>query len=264
MSDTKKWTKWVRSIVPIVGQASTEDAALLEVAYYAESVLFPGGKKIRAELVDSMLGPDHPTIFSVYPACPKAYMHPNVKPTMSSGGGGWANTLVSEDWVLQYPKCTGALAVTCDKIPEGTKCNNCQWQNAALKESCLDTLAHEHGHTMDLHRRKYIDKTGAIDDEAKRVFGDQPIEGPAWAASQYIMNPSREVNRGRKVLVGVVAVYGGDEREVVHEILDISFCFLLLTLVLFLSRLIGDVMHTDPDPGTDTDTDTDTLISTRT
>lgn len=204
------WTKWVRSIVPIVGQASTEDAALLEVAYYAESVLFPGGKKIRAKLVDSMLGPDHPTIFSVYPACPKAYMHPAVKPTMSSGGGGWANTLVSEDWVLQYPKCTGALAVTCDKIPEGTKCNNCQWQNAALKESCLDTLAHEHGHTMDLHHRKYIDKTGAIDDEAKRVFGDQPIEGPAWAASQYFMNPSRETNRGRKVLLGVVAVYGGD------------------------------------------------------
>ena len=145
--DTGVWTKWVRSILPIVGQELTEDAALLEVAYFAEHVLYPGGEYLRDALLESMLGAEHPTRFSVYPACPNAWMHPGVEPAMSSGGGGWRNTMVSEDWVLRYPKCTGDLAVACDKIPLGTRCNNCQWQNSNELETCRDTLAHEWGHT---------------------------------------------------------------------------------------------------------------------
>lgn len=114
-TDKTKWTKWVRSIVPVLGQNLTEDAALFEVAYFAENVLYPGGVKIRDELVDSMLGAN-PTIFSVYPSCPNAYMHPAVTPTMSSGGGGWTNTLVSEDWVLRYPKCKGKEALRGQRV----------------------------------------------------------------------------------------------------------------------------------------------------
>jgi hypothetical protein len=192
--DTKLWTKWVRSVIPVLGQASTQNAALLEVAYYAERIHMPRGQVLVPDLINSMLGA-HPTFFSVYPACPRAFMHPSVKPTMSSGGGGWTNTIVSEDWVLRYPKCTGKYAVACDAIPAGVLCNNCQWQNGAEKESCRDTLAHEHGHTCDLHRRNYLDSS--VDAIAKRVFPSNDIEGPAWSASAYFMNPSLESAAGR-------------------------------------------------------------------
>ncbi len=37
--DSRVWTKWVRSIIPVVGQASTQNAALLEVAYFADLLL---------------------------------------------------------------------------------------------------------------------------------------------------------------------------------------------------------------------------------
>lgn len=192
--DTSTWTKWVRSVVPVVGQAATQDAALLEVAYFAENIHMPHGKVLVTDLVDSMLGA-RPTLFSVYPACPNAFMHPQVKPTQSSGGGGDTNTLVSEDWVLRYPKCTGNYAVACDQIPEGTLCNNCGWANASLPDTCLDTLAHEHGHTMDLHRRRYLDPS--VDTLAKQLFSSNDIEGPAWSASKYFMNPSLETLTGR-------------------------------------------------------------------
>jgi hypothetical protein len=36
----------------------------------------------------------------------------------SSGGGNPQNTLVTEDWILRYPKCMGELAVKCSAIPE--------------------------------------------------------------------------------------------------------------------------------------------------
>jgi hypothetical protein len=192
--DTSVWTKWVRSVLPIVGQDATQDAALLEVAYYAERIHMPHGQVVVPDLIHSMLG-DHPTRFSVYPACPGAYMHPAVKPTMSSGGGAPDETLVSEDWILRYPKCTEALAVACNLIPAGTLCNNCQWQNPLEPESCRDTLAHEHGHTSDLHRRVWLDFS--IDAVARQVFPDYPTEGPAWAASAYFMNPSLETSLGR-------------------------------------------------------------------
>jgi hypothetical protein len=192
--NTSVWTKWVRSIIPVVGQASTQDAALLEVAYYAEKIHMPQGEVLVTDLIDSMLGA-RPTRFSVYPACPKAFMHPSVKPTMSSGGGGWTETLVSEDWILRYPKCTGEYAVPCDQIPAGTLCNNCQWQNPSEPETCRDTLAHEHGHTADLHRRNYLDSS--VDALARQVFPSNNIEGPAWSASKYFMNPSLETSTGR-------------------------------------------------------------------
>ena len=83
-------------------------------------------------------------------------MHPSVTPEMSSGGGASTNTFVTEDWVLRYPKCTGEFAVKCSLIPAGTKCNNCQWQNSLLMESCRDTAAHELGHTIDLHAQKFM------------------------------------------------------------------------------------------------------------
>jgi hypothetical protein len=122
-------------------------------------------------------------------------MHPSVKPTMSSGGGGPQNTLVSEDWILRYPKCTGVNAVACDQIQSGVLCNNCQWQDDGQPETCRDTLAHEHGHTCDLHRRNFMDSS--IDAVAKEVFPYNDIEGPAWAAAKYFMNPSLETNTGR-------------------------------------------------------------------
>jgi hypothetical protein len=192
--DMKVWTKWVRSVVPVIGQTLTQDAALLEVAYYAERIHMPKGQVLVPDLINSMLGA-HPTRFSVYPACPNAFMHPAVQPTMSSGGGGWDNTLVSEDWILRYPKCTGTYAVACDKIPLGVLCNNCQWQNPSEPETCRDTLAHEHGHTCDLHRRNYMDSS--VDAIAKQVFPGYDIEGPAWAAGKYFMNPSPETSTGR-------------------------------------------------------------------
>ena len=201
------WTKWVRSIVPVVGHNLTEDAALFEVAYYVEHVLFPGGKYIRKDYLDSMLGA-HPVGFQVYPACPKGFMNPGVKPTQSSGGGNKDNTVVTEDWILRYPKCRGPLAVTCDKIPQGTKCNNCGWNNDKL-ETCRDTLVHEHGHTIDGIGRQYIKIAGVKDDPnpvdietwAFRIFGDETKERPAFAAAQYFMNPASEEtgSKGRAV-----------------------------------------------------------------
>lgn len=192
--DTSVWTKWVRSVLPIVGQAATQDAALLEVAYYAERIHMPQGQVLVPDLINSMLGA-HPTRFSVYPACPQAFVHPSVKPTMSSGGGAANQTLVSEDWILRYPKCAGGFAVACDLIPPGALCNNCQWQNPSEPESCRDTLAHEHGHTSDLHRRTWIDPS--VEAVAQQVFPSNNIEGPAWAASKYFMNPSMETSTGR-------------------------------------------------------------------
>ncbi len=192
--DTKVWTKWVRSVIPVVGQALTQNAALLEVAYFAERIHMPQGQILVPDLVNSMLGA-HPTRFSVYPACPNAWMHPGVTPNQSSGGGGTDDTLVTEDWVLRYPKCTGANAVACNQMKPGTLCNNCGWADSSAGASCRDTLAHEHGHTIDGHRRDYIDSgIAAID---KQVFPYNPVEGPAWSASQYFMNPGLESNVGR-------------------------------------------------------------------
>jgi hypothetical protein len=188
------WTKWVRSVIPVVGQASTQDAALLEVAYYAERIHMPDGQVLVPDLIDSMLGA-HPTRFSVYPACPNAWIHPAVQPPQSSGGGGLDDTLVTEDWVLRYPKCTGENAVACNLVKPGTLCNNCGWANDAEPDTCRDTLAHEHGHTCDLHRREYMDP--AVDALASEVFPTNDIEGPAWSASEYFMNPSLESGAGR-------------------------------------------------------------------
>jgi hypothetical protein len=59
-------------------------------------------------------------------------------------------------------------------------------------------MAHEYGHTVDLHERTYMNST--IDQVAIDVFGPNapyPIEGPAWAAGQFWMNPSLETNAGR-------------------------------------------------------------------
>lgn len=192
--DTSLWTKWVRSVIPVVGQELTQNAALLEVAYYAERIHMPQGQVIVPDLIDSMLDA-HPTRFSVYPACPNAWIHPAVQPPQSSGGGGLDNTLVTEDWILRYPKCTGKDAVACNLVTPGALCNNCGWANPSVPDTCRDTLAHEHGHTCDLHRRRFMDPT--VDAIAKQVFSYNDIEGPAWAASKYFMNPSLETSTGR-------------------------------------------------------------------
>ena len=212
----------MRSIVPIVGHHLTEDAALLEVAYYAENVLFPGGRYVRKDLVDSMLKghPNHeipafhvPTAFQVYAACPDGFMHPKIKPKQSSGGGGHVNTVLTEDYVLRYPKCRGPLATTCDKIPQGTKCNNCGWTSPRL-HTCQDTLAHEHGHTLDLQSRRVINESGlaggTIDQWAYRIFGDgETLEGPAHAASMFFMNPASDYlgSEGRKVMTAILLFF---------------------------------------------------------
>jgi hypothetical protein len=192
--DTKVWTKWVRSVIPVVGQASTKNAALLEVAYYAERIHMPQGQVIVPDLINSMLGA-HPTRFSVYPACPNAWIHPSVQPPQSSGGGGTDDTLVTEDWILRYPKCKGQNAVACNKVTPGVLCNNCGWADAATPDTCRDTLAHEHGHTIDGHRATYMDPT--ITSIDKKVFPSNSVEGPAWSASKYFMNPSLETSTGR-------------------------------------------------------------------
>lgn len=191
--DTQKWTKWVRSVIPVVGQALTQDAALLEVAYFAEKVHMPRGQVLVPDLVNSMLGAN-PSRFSVYPACPNAWMHPAVQPTQSSGGGGRDDTLVTEDWVLRYPKCTGQNAVACNLMKPGTLCNNCGWSSSD-PNTCRDTLAHEHGHTIDGHRKYFLDSSMFAVDQ--QVFPYNPEEGPAWSAASYFMNPSLESNTGR-------------------------------------------------------------------
>ena len=199
-------TKWVRSVVPIVGPADTQDAALLEVAYYAEGVLFPGGKAINDDIVRTMLS--NPTIFSVYPACPNAFHNENVKPNQSAGGGWKTDTAITEDWVLRYPKCRGPLARECLTLPAGTKCNNCGWNSFKSLETCEGTLAHEHGHTIDEHYKKFIGNAEArkkVQDQCTATFGERggkgEREGPAWSASQFLMNPNPEKknNKGRKV-----------------------------------------------------------------
>lgn len=192
--NTSVWTKWVRSVIPVVGQAATQDAALLEVAYFAERVHMPQGQILVPDLINSMVGAN-PTRFSVYPACPNAWIHPAVQPPQSSGGGGRDDTLVTEDWVLRYPKCTGANAVACNQMKPGVLCNNCGWANASEPETCRDTLAHEHGHTIDGHRATFLDPN--MNTINKQVFPSNSVEGPAWSASAYFMNPSLESGQGR-------------------------------------------------------------------
>ena len=114
-------------------------------------------------------------------------MHPSVVPEQSSGGGAPQNTLLTEDWVLRYPKCTGSLAVKCSAIPEGTYCNNCGWANGNDRMMCNDTLAHEFGHTIDLHSQML---KPSLTDIANTF--DNPIERPAWAGATWFMNPGDE------------------------------------------------------------------------
>ena len=76
----------------------------------------------------------------------------------------------------------------------GTLCNNCGW-NSADPQTCRDTLAHEHGHTIDGHRKAFINPAiGSID---QQVFPSNSVEGPAWSAAKYFMNPSLESATGR-------------------------------------------------------------------
>ena len=71
--DHSVWTKFVRAAVPVVGKATTQDAALFEAAYFIDNALYPeigdgGARKWDglAGLQESMLK-DRPTIISVWP-----------------------------------------------------------------------------------------------------------------------------------------------------------------------------------------------------
>eukprot|EP00798_Chlamydomonas_sp_ICE-L_P024245 gene24245-9841_t len=203
--DTREWTKYVRAVIPIMGKELTTDAALFEMAYFMDNVLFPGGVWNGHPGFEKGMLMTHPTRVSVFPACPNAWMHPAVKPEQSSGGGAPDNTLVTEDWVLRYPKCAGALAVKCSSIPLGTLCNNCGWANGDPFLACNDTIAHEASHTFDMHVRNWLNET--VDSIARDWFPSNPGEWPAWAGSSWFMNPSEETGQSREDMTSRAYAY---------------------------------------------------------
>eukprot|EP00798_Chlamydomonas_sp_ICE-L_P024252 gene24252-9852_t len=101
----------------------------------------------------------------------------------SSGGGAPDNTLVTEDWVLRYPKCAGALAVKCSSIPLGTLPS----------------------HTFDMHVRNWLNET--VDSIARDWFPSNPGEWPAWAGSSWFMNPSEETGQSREDMTSRAYAY---------------------------------------------------------
>lgn len=76
----------------------------------------------------------------------------------------------------------------------GTLCNNCGW-NSSDPQICRDTRAHEHGHTIDGHRKAFNNPAMASIDQ--QAFPYNSGEGPAWSAAKYFMNPSLESGIGR-------------------------------------------------------------------
>ncbi len=192
--DTTLWTKWVRSVIPVVGQAATKNAALLEVAYFVEKIHMPQGNVLATDLISSMLGADHPTRISVWPACPGAYQRPGA-PDQSNAGAAADNTHVGEDWVLRYPKCIGENALACSKMRPGTLCLNGGLSDPLDLDPKQETLSHEYGHTLDMHRKSYVDTS--VSDLDNHLFPSNPTEGPAWSASKYFMNPSPITRYGR-------------------------------------------------------------------
>jgi hypothetical protein len=184
----------VRSALPIVGTAHTENAALFEVAYMVENLFFQvtGQYDGHPELYKSM-ATSLKTLLSVWSSCPNAFMHPGVFSStgkkMSSGGGAPNNCISSEDWVLQYPHTCSAKDVDCRNVR--VKCNNCE-------SGCVETLVHEFGHTVHLWAEGNV--IGGIRERMYQIFNTNPsvgyhLEYPAWAAQKWFQNEGQNGRR---------------------------------------------------------------------
>jgi hypothetical protein len=68
--DLTVWTKYVRAAIPVLGKEKTKDAALMEVAYFVDNVLYPGGvaNGLPGMYPESMLKL-RPSNLAVWPAC---------------------------------------------------------------------------------------------------------------------------------------------------------------------------------------------------
>lgn len=207
----------VRAAIPILGKELTQDAALMEMAYFIDNVMYPslnGGPDRFWDGVDglqeSMLK-TRPTVVTVWPSCPNAWMHPGVTELMgattSDGGGSPDNTMIGEDWLLQYPKCVGENGtaqepMNCHDVAEGTFC---RYLGDAFFTN-QGTTAHEWGHTLELHSRwvqrgsskgchlDYVDcqNNSAIQDYVEANFLLYNSERPAFITESWFMTPSAQ------------------------------------------------------------------------
>lgn len=205
------WTKWVRSVIPIIGQNVTSDAALFEAAYLLENLLYPGGTEVdmgSQKFIDVMRE-EKDAFFFVAGACPASWMEwattrfrpgrPRETKQIDTYG-----VFVNEEAVLSYPPCEGDVE-SCDEAAPFRRCSDCRDSHDECKDrdkrmaDSVGKFLLEYGKDHEIMLPQRPGATESLTNVTEDIMGQSdPPDWWSWRAlSDYAMDAELEESSRR-------------------------------------------------------------------